>query len=107
MRRTWGMLALAGWCGGCHTPRYDTSVPHVEEFKVAPAGEVRYDQPPEKGFTKPPPKKEFKPSFGGANGPSGPNGRGAAGQRGANRGQPVRPPVDDEAGGRHGCGGRR
>ncbi len=71
MRRTWGMVALTGWCGGCYTPRYDTSVPHVEEFKVAPAGETRYDQPPEKGFTKPDAKKEFKPSFGGPNGPGG------------------------------------
>ncbi len=72
MRRMWGAVVLAGGCGGCHTQQYDTSVPHVEEFKVAPAGEPRYDQPPEKGFTKPPAKKEFKPSFGG--GPNGPGG---------------------------------
>jgi len=54
--------------------KYDTSVPHVEEFN-APPKEARYNNPPESGYKKPPPKKEFRPGAaeggpgGGAGGP--------------------------------------
>lgn len=79
--RTVGVLALvAATTGlGCWHPnkKYDTSVPHVEEFN-APPKEARYDNPPESGYKKPPPKKEFRPGpaqggpGGGANGANGP-----------------------------------
>ena len=64
---------------GCqHAKKYDTSVPHVEEFN-APPKEARYDNPPESGYKKPPPKKEFRPGptqggpGGGVGGPGGQN----------------------------------
>jgi hypothetical protein len=48
----------------------------VEEF-VAPPDEARFNQPPEMGYRKPPPKKEFKPGMGGMGG--GPAGMGGMG----------------------------
>ena len=68
---------------GCRhaSKKFDTSVPHVEEFN-APPQEARYDHPPESGYKKPPPKKEFKPGPGGAGGGmGGPGGPGAPGQQ--------------------------
>lgn len=64
--------------GGCrHQVQYDTTVTHAEEFHAAPS-EERYNNAPELGYRKPPPKKEFKPSFGGgAGGPAGSGGMGA------------------------------
>ncbi|MGL6074818.1 MAG: hypothetical protein ACRC8S_11710 [Fimbriiglobus sp.] len=60
-------LLLAGLAVGCQTAKYDVSVPHVEEFRAAP-DEARYNTPPEQGYKKPPPKKEFRPGFGGPGG---------------------------------------
>lgn len=59
-----GLLALAG----CNTPQYDVSVPIVQEYRVPP-DEPRFNNPPENGYKKPPPKKEFKPGMGGPGGP--------------------------------------
>lgn len=70
MRRTgWGVLVgLAAV--GCNTPhKYDTSVPYVEEFRPPP-DEARYNNPPEQGWKRPPPKKEFKPGAAGMGGGS-------------------------------------
>ena len=73
--RVIGAAGLAvGLAAGCHHTEYDTSVPRVEEFATAPAGE-RYDRPPEQAYRKPAPKKEFKPGLG----PSGPAGGGMGG----------------------------
>jgi len=55
---------------GCHwrdSKKLDTSVHHAEEFN-APPKEARYDNPPESGYKKPPPKKEFRPGPGGVGG---------------------------------------
>ena len=65
-----GLLGGAGLVGCEHTKTYDTDVPMVEEF-VLPPNEDRFDNPRELGYTKPPPKKEFKPSMGGPGGPGG------------------------------------
>jgi hypothetical protein len=59
---------------GCNTAKYDVSVPQVEEYRIAP-DESRYNTPPEQGYKAPPPKKEFKPGFGGNAGGMGPGGR--------------------------------
>lgn len=54
---------------GCQTTdRSDLRVPHVEEF-TPPPQENRYNNPPEAGYTAPPPKKEFRPGPGGGAGP--------------------------------------
>ena len=61
------LLLIITMVAGCYTPKHDVSVPLVEEFKVAP-NETRFDNPPEQGYRKPPPKKEFKPGMGGGAG---------------------------------------
>jgi hypothetical protein len=68
----WAALGLftSGLAVGCHTPKYDVSVPQVEEYRVAP-DEGRYNTPPEQGYKAPAPKKEFKPGFGGGPGGGG------------------------------------
>lgn len=70
----WWRGCVAGGLGavavGCHTIEHDTSVPLVEEWK-APPSEDRFNNPPEQGYRKPAPKKEFKPGLGGPNGPGG------------------------------------
>lgn len=66
-----GLTAAAG-CGT--TDPKDVSAPYVEEFR-APPDEDRFNHPPEMGYRKPAAKQEFKPGFGGPNGPGG----GAAG----------------------------
>ena len=78
----WMAALLFGSGLGCRhaTKKYDTSVPHVEEF-VAPPKEARYDNPPESGYKKPDPKKEFRPGPGGQ-GAGGGGGLGAPGQGG-------------------------
>ncbi len=70
-----GLFAVALLVGCRNTSnKFDTSVPHVEEFN-APPKEARYDNPPESGYKKPAPKKEFRPGpaqggpGGGAGGP--------------------------------------
>jgi len=68
----WLLLVLVG----CQSKRYDVSVPVVEEYRIAP-DEARYNTPPESGYRKPPPKKEFKPRVGG--GPPGAGGMGGPG----------------------------
>ena len=80
-RNVWlGIVAIVflGAGLGCHlrdSKKFDTSVQHAEEFN-APPKEARYDNPPESGYKKPPPKKEFRPGpggpGGGAGGPPGP-----------------------------------
>ncbi len=74
------LLLAAGT--GCwrNAKKFDTSVPHVEEFNPPPK-EARYDNPPESGYKKPPPKKEFKPGPGGAGGGMGGGGPGGLGQQ--------------------------
>lgn len=81
LRRAWvaGLLGGAGLVGCSHTKTYDTDVPITEEWRTAPTGEERFDHPPERGYTKPPPKKEFKPSVGGGGGGMGGPGMGAMG----------------------------
>jgi len=74
------LLLATGAELGCWrtSKKYDTSVPHVEEFN-APPKETRYETPPESGYKKPPPKKEFRPGpgqGGPGNGPGGPVGPG-------------------------------
>ena len=61
----WTAVLLAPtFATGCrHTSRYEVEVPVVEEFR-APPQEDRFNNPPEKGYTKPLPKKEFKPGGG-------------------------------------------
>lgn len=74
MRRgCFGIAALVfGSTIGCQSKKYDVSVPVVEEYRVAP-DEARFNTPPEQGYRKPPPKKEFKPGVmpGGPGGPGG------------------------------------
>ena len=69
-----GLLALAVTVG-CQSDRtqHDLRVPLVEEFN-APPDEARFNNPPELGYRKPRPKKEFKPGFGGPGGPGGAGG---------------------------------
>ena len=76
-RGVWVAGALAA-AVGCHQVEYDTRVPLVEEFRVAP-DEERFNNPPEQGYRKPPPKKEFKPGLGGPMGPGGGGGGGRGG----------------------------
>ena len=63
-----GLAAAAAGCGTTDTK--DVSAPYVEEFRLPP-NEDRFNHPPETGYRKPPPKKEFTPGLGGPNGPSG------------------------------------
>ena len=70
MRRWWhGVVAggLGAVALGCHTVEHDTRVPLVEEWK-APPNEDRFDNAPEQGYKKPPPKKEWgaKPGMAGS-----------------------------------------
>lgn len=58
-----GVLTVVGVIAtvGCYTSKKaELTHPHVEEYMVAPQ-ETRYDNPPESGYKKPPPKKEFRP----------------------------------------------
>lgn len=64
----WAVLAVVAAVGCAQTPKPDTRPPtQVEEF-VVPPDEARFNQPPELGYRKPPPKKEFKPGMGGGGG---------------------------------------
>lgn len=80
-RGTWLVLGVAA-AVGCETvnPK-NTNVPLVEEFRLAP-DEERFNNPPEMAYRKPPPKEEFKPGFGGPNGPGGGMSGGQAGSAG-------------------------
>ena len=72
-------LLAIGLASGClnKSKKLDTNIQHSEEFNPPPK-EARYDNPPESGYKKPAPKKEFRPGpgqggpGGGASGPSGP-----------------------------------
>jgi hypothetical protein len=77
VRGVWwiGFVAVVA---GCHQVEHDTRVPLVEEYRVAP-DEERFNNPPELGFRKPPPKKEFTPGLGGPMGPGGGGGMGGPG----------------------------
>jgi hypothetical protein len=67
MRRWWVIALMAGVGAGCAGPGRDaTEVPFVEEFRPPP-NEDRFNNPPEQGYRKPPPKKEFKPGMGAGN----------------------------------------
>jgi hypothetical protein len=71
----WLVSLVSGSFGCKHHVKHDTMVHHAEEFHSAPS-EDRYNNPPELGYRKPPPKKEFKPSFGAGGGGGGPAGMG-------------------------------
>ena len=75
-----GLLIVIGVTVGCQTSKtqHDLRVPMVEYFG-APPDEARYNNAPEKGYTAPRPKKEFKPGFGGPGGPGGAGGAGGGG----------------------------
>ena len=80
MRRTHFQLLMvvgAGLPAGCNTVEYDTRVPQVTEFTVAPK-EARYEQPRELEYRKPAAKKKFEPGLApsGAPGMSGGSGMG-------------------------------
>jgi len=79
MRRSFcGIIAgILGIVLGCQSKKYDVNVPVVEEYRVAP-DEARFNTPPEQGYRKPAPKKEFKPGIG----PGGPGGGMGGGQPG-------------------------
>ncbi len=64
----WFMAATA--VAGCHHVEYDTRVPLVEEFRPPP-DEPRFNNPPEQGFRKQAPKKEFRPNPGAMGNPGG------------------------------------
>ena len=66
---------------GCYHPKHDLTVPTVEEWKVAPDAD-QYNNPPEQGYTKPKPKKEFVPGVGAPGSPGGGQGGGMGGQGG-------------------------
>jgi hypothetical protein len=68
--RAAAMLILGAGVAGCQSAKHDTSVPLVEEYRVAP-DDAAYNNPPERGYTKPPVKKEFKPGMGGGAGGGG------------------------------------
>jgi len=59
------LILTTGLAVGCHTNKHDVSVPLVEEYRTAP-NDPAYNSPPERGYTKPEPKKEFKPGVGGS-----------------------------------------
>jgi hypothetical protein len=91
MRRaqgTWLVGLFVGAAGvGCGTinPK-STNVPIVEEFRLAP-NEERFNNPPEMAYRKPAPKQEFKPGFGGPNGPGPGGGGGLSGGQAGSAGQ--------------------
>ena len=74
------LILTTGLAVGCHTNKHDVSVPLVEEYRTAP-NDPAYNSPPERGYTKPEPKKEFKPGVGG----SGPGMGGGGGGMGGGR----------------------
>jgi hypothetical protein len=80
MRLRWAtLLGLSLLCVGCYKPMYDVSVPHVQEYRVPP-DEPRFNNPPENGYKKVAPKKEFKPGMGA--GGAGAGGMGGGGMMG-------------------------
>lgn len=72
-----GLLFVIGVTVGCQSSKtkHDLRVP-TEEYFGAPPDEARYNNAPELGYSKPRPKKEFKPGFGGPGGPGGAGGGG-------------------------------
>ena len=65
------MLGCIAAVVGCKTTRDDTVVPLVEEYR-SPPDEPRFNNPAERLWKPPPPKKEFKPSMGAGSGAGGP-----------------------------------
>ena len=53
---------------GCHHDKHNLAVEFPEEYTLPP-DEARFNNPPESGYRRPPPKKEFRPGLG--NGPGG------------------------------------
>lgn len=77
MRRTTLVGAALAALAGCHTPKHDLTAKYPEEYVVPPT-ESRFDNPPESGYRRPAPKKDFTPGpgMGGPPGVGGPKGFG-------------------------------
>jgi hypothetical protein len=71
------VFALAALLG-CQGEKHNLAVEFPEEYTLPP-DEPRFNNPPESGYKKPPPKKEFKPGMG--NGPGGFSNTGVPGGR--------------------------
>ena len=78
MRRSLALVGLIAVVHGCHHPKYNLTAKYPEEYAVPP-NEPRFDNPPESGYRKPPPKKDFAPGPGGPGGGGGGMGGGGMG----------------------------